>query len=559
MRRAVTGAIITHMVGDRSALLRGEQALEAGDWESARSAFEAALAEGEDPIAEDGLGRSLWWLGDPDGAMEHRERAYVLYKGSDPRRAGTVAIWLAREQLSVNGNEAAANGWLARAERMLGDGGHERGWLEIARGRRSGDPSERERRAKVALELGREAGDADLEVAALAELGLAEIQTGRVPDGLDHLDEAMAAATGGEADMLETVAEACCSLVAACELAGDAGRLEQWARIVDRFVSRREGVPLLAFCRTCNAEMLAATGHREQAELELLGSVAALGAGGHRSRCVDPAVKLAEVRLRQGRLEEAAALLEGREHLPEAVLPAAELDLARGEPALASARLLRRLNLVGREGMLGAPLLARLVEVQIAARDLDAARASSADLSKAADGSGHPMIAAYARMAEGRVAAAGDEPAAEAFERAADRFGKLELGSEAARARLALAEALRDEQPKVALAEARSALEAFEALGAVVEADRAAALIRDLGGPARTGPKALGLLTKREREVLALLGEGLSNPEIAARLFISTKTAEHHVSNILAKLNLRTRTEAAALSVRHLGEIPPER
>ena len=540
-------------------LARGEGAIRAGEWEAARTAFESALSGSESAEAEDGLGRALWWLGDPDGAIEHRERAFVLLKETDPARAGLVAIWLAREHLSVHGNDAVANGWLARAERVLGDAGPARGWLEIARGRRTDDPVERERRAREALALGREAGDVDLEVSALAEVGLAEIQTGRVVEGLDHLDEAMAAATAGEADMLETVAEACCSLVAACELAGDAGRLEQWARIVDRFVQRREDVPLLAFCRTCNAEMLAATGHREEAELELLGSVASLRAGGHRSRCVDPAVKLAEVRLLQGRLEEAAALFEGRDGLPEAVLPAAELDLARGEPTLASARLLRRLNQVGRDGMLGAPLLARLVESQIATGDLEAAAATAGDLARAGADSGHPMIGAYARVSEGRVAAARGTPDAEAFERAAYRFGKLEMRREAAQARLALAEVLRQEQPAVALDEARSALDAFEALGAVREADRAASLIRELGGPARTGPKAIGLLTKREREVLALLGEGLSNPEIAARLFISTKTAEHHVSSILTKLHVRTRTEAAALALRNPGEISDQR
>ncbi|HET7236276.1 MAG TPA: hypothetical protein VFK59_07580, partial [Actinomycetota bacterium] len=186
-------------------LARGEEALRSGDWEGARSAFEAALELDEGPFAHDGLGRALWWLSDADGAIEHRERAFVLFKETDPIRAGTIAIWLAREHLAANGNDAAANGWLARAERLLGGEGPERGWLEIARGRRADDLAERDRRARVALDLAREAGEEDLEVAALAELGLAEIQAGRVPEGLDHLDEAMAAATGGEADMLETV------------------------------------------------------------------------------------------------------------------------------------------------------------------------------------------------------------------------------------------------------------------------------------------------------------------------------------------------------------------
>jgi DNA-binding CsgD family transcriptional regulator len=53
--------------------------------------------------------------------------------------------------------------------------------------------------------------------------------------------------------------------------------------------------------------------------------------------------------------------------------------------------------------------------------------------------------------------------------------------------------------------------------------------------------------------VLRLLGEGLSNREMAARLFISPKTAEHHVSRVYAKLGLRSRAEAAAYAVRNLG------
>jgi DNA-binding NarL/FixJ family response regulator len=122
-----------------------------------------------------------------------------------------------------------------------------------------------------------------------------------------------------------------------------------------------------------------------------------------------------------------------------------------------------------------------------------------------------------------------------------------------------LAGSLEVVDPDVAVADARAALTEFERLGAPRHADAAAAFLRGLGSSGRTGPKGLALLTRRETEVLALLGQGLTNAEIAERLFISTKTAGHHVSSILGKLHLKNRSEAAGYAVRAGVEISTRR
>ena len=68
--------------------------------------------------------------------------------------------------------------------------------------------------------------------------------------------------------------------------------------------------------------------------------------------------------------------------------------------------------------------------------------------------------------------------------------------------------------------------------------------------PAAEDPLARFGLTDREREILVLLAAGRSNPQIAGALFISPKTASVHVSNILAKLGVDSRVEAAAVAHR---------
>jgi DNA-binding CsgD family transcriptional regulator len=537
----------------------GEEALTAGDWEGAREAFAAAVEEEPTPRALDGLGRTLWWLGDVDGAIEHRERAYaILRKTGEPAAAARIALWLAREYLEAVGNQPASNGWIARAEGLLRDAepGPSHGWLSLTRGGLSLDPDTMRTYAEAALEIGRANDDVDLEASALALLGRAMLLSGEFDAGVAALDEAMVTVTGGEVADPVVFGDVCCVVTLACEESGELERLFKWNEVIESFMARHLHGPLISFCGSCGAEFFQAKGDFEMAERCVVGALEALEGTGHRSRCIHPAAKLAELRILQGRIEEAERLLIGYEDLREALGANVAIHRSKGEHAVAASLLLRRLNEVG-DTVVAVPLLSTLVEVQLAQGNLDEARSTAGRIGALAASSGHPRLAAMAALAEGRIAlSAGRTEARGHLERALEAFGRLQMPLEAARARVTLARALRNEDPDVAGREAQIAFESFERLGAGREADETSALVRELGGPKRTGPKDLGLLTAREVEVLRLLGEGLSNAEIAARLFISTKTAGNHVSNLLAKLHLRNRQEAAAYAVRYATDRP---
>jgi DNA-binding NarL/FixJ family response regulator len=107
--------------------------------------------------------------------------------------------------------------------------------------------------------------------------------------------------------------------------------------------------------------------------------------------------------------------------------------------------------------------------------------------------------------------------------------------------------------------------EADEVVAAVRAAQRGEvhldpAVTRQLTASLRRGPSAdpKALLTAREREILLLVAQGKANKEIAAALVISERTARTHVSNILAKLGLSSRTQAALWAVREGLAAPPD-
>jgi DNA-binding CsgD family transcriptional regulator len=538
-------------------LRNGWEALAAADWDSAGSWFEKASAQSETPEALDGLSQVAHFRGEYERAIELKERAFASYRRSgQPVQAADIARWLAFLHGTFHGNFAVASGWIARAERLLEDvddcAAH--GWLILDRAPLSRDSSEREKCATSALAIARRFGDADLEFDALALLGETYVARGRVAEGMKLLDEAMAAVSGGEVVAPGAVGEIYCRLLSACEHAADVRRAEDWMALIDRYVVWSEFVR--PTCRTHYGGILIALGRWPEAETQLVDAIRTFERG-YRGDRVFPLVRLADLRVRQGRYEEAERLMEGAEWHPTARRAAATIAMARGDLQLAEE--LTGLCFEGGDPTdpACAPLLELLVGIELAREDLAAARETLGRLAALAAESGNELAGAFAELAAGQVRAAeGDVRAAANLKHALERLAVLGLPLEAARARLELARVIAPGTPDVAAVEARLALATFEGLGAARDVDAAAGLLRQLGLGGRAWARGGGTLTNRETEVVSLLAAGLSNAEIAERLYISRRTAEHHVASILSKLGLRNRAEAAAYAVREAAKDP---
>lgn len=539
---------------------QGHAALAACDWAGARSCFEQAAAVEETAEALDGLGQARYWQGDYAGAISLRERAYAAYRERGARRsAAFVAYQLAMLHGLIYGNGAALGGWLGHAERMLEGCGDcpEAGWVELFRACITDDPVEREGRARAAMEAGQRFGQPALEFDALGYLGKALVEQGTVEAGMGLIDQAVAA-TGALVTDPWAAGEIYCTLFHACEMTTDVRRAEGWLSAVDHYVERTGELPISAICRMHYGGVLTAAGRWADAEHELRTALAIYHDTyqGTRSEAL---LRLGGLRARQGRLEEAEQLLEGCEDHPEATPAVVRVHLARGHLELAEAVAERHLARRGR-GLAGMAVLALLVEAKLVGGKVDEARQLAEELESLAEVCGHTPARGLAELSRARVAAATrDETTVACYERALAYFGEAALPFELARSRLELAGALATARPQVARAEARAALTAFDGLGAARDADEAASLLRRLGDPSRSWPRGFGTLTKRETEVLGLLGKGLTNAELAARLYISPRTAEHHVGNILFKLGMDNRTEASAYAVRTLPDRDPQR
>ena len=519
--------------------------------------FEAALAElGPEPdpvrasLIMESIARAQWGLNRPRSSVETLKRALELVESAD----GDAAA------------EARARVLAALARRYMLDGKFTDS-IEVAR---------------KALDATIAVGMRSAEGHARNTLGCSLAMVGDVDAGSDELREAIRIARERDddvdladgytnfADMLHIMGRS----QEALELAEE-GRAE--------FAERR---PIaVMWLDALLAEILVDMGELDKAEARLPDPLRYTG--GHVR--VNLGLRRAQLMLGRGEHDAARDLLRELDEMiadssePQLIGPLAVMlaEQQRREGDLAAARAtiergLDRMEFCTDDAARVAAVAAAGVTVEAdaaqRARDLGEADAETSALRflddllsrvAAAATRTRPVECGLLLMARAEAGRGGGRPDAKAYERAAVAWENLERAEIAARMRWRAAEAhiaagdregaaeplnaAHEEAVRIGAGWLRSEIEGLAARARVA---LEAAVVAPEEPAAEEDEDGFGL-TSRERQVLALVAEGATNREIGAQLFMAEKTASVHVSRILSKLNVRSRTEAAAVAHRH--------
>jgi DNA-binding CsgD family transcriptional regulator len=537
-------------------LHRGREAYVRRAWAEARREFDLALAATESALPPDDLERlanAAYLTGSDRSRDDALERAHLGYLAAgDVTGAVRCAFWLGMGLIQRT-EHARGGGWFARAGRLVEEHGTEgpaAGYVIIpsALQRMEDDP------ATAAADFRRVSaiadGTDDRDLTALGRLGLGQslLRQGEIARGTALLDEVMLAV---EADEISPVPAGIiyCAVIDACQAILDLRRAREWTdALVDWCASQPDLVPYRGQCLVHRVEILQHGGAWDEAIEEAQRACERFQHAPEQPAIGSAYYRLAELRRLRGEHDEAERCYRlasrcGYPTEPGLVL----LRLAQGRHGDAAASIGRALAERQRPAV-RAGVLAAAVSVALQVDDVADARRNADELAALAATLPAPALGAMTDQVDGEVllAEGHTEGALTTLRRAAAAWRELGAPYEAARARELVGRAcLRLGDNDGASLELESARTTYELLAAAPDLSR----LRRTAESASPAP--VGGLTGREREVLRLVAHGRSNRAIAEELVISEHTVARHVQNIFAKLELRSRTAAAAFAYEH--------
>ncbi|MBD8870570.1 LuxR C-terminal-related transcriptional regulator [Nocardioides donggukensis] len=533
-------------------LQRARQTFERGDWAAAFEAWSAADPDRLDPEDLTGLATAAHLLGRYDETVAALQELFAA-RTEAHETAGAVrcAFWLGMV-FSAGGDPTLGRAWAGRAERLLEELDEdtvERGYVALLRMYRhltAGEFAEAMTCAEQVAEHGRRFGDPDLLFTGLASVGRFTLLSGRVPEGLSLFDEAMVGVASGEVSPV-FAGHVYCVMIEGCQEVSDLGRAAEWTSALTRWCLEQPGLVLFTGqCAVHRGQIMRLHGAWREAieEFDLaveryLASPSADAAGLALAERGDVQRLLGDLEAAEASYDRAAD--HGYEPQPGLAL----LWVARGRRAAARAAVLRLLGETA-GSVPRSRLLPGAIEALLACGEPGVARGLAEELDETAAAFGCSGLLAAAATAHGAVELAEGDPAGALpyLRKASTAWSSIGSPFELARARVLVGralEALGDrDSARAELTTARRALVELGARPDLAEVDR---LLTPDGLP--------GGLTSREAEVLRLVASGRSNAGIAAELVLSEKTVARHLSNIFTKLEVTSRTAAAAYAFEH--------
>ncbi|WP_323178081.1 MULTISPECIES: response regulator transcription factor [unclassified Streptomyces] len=535
---------------------RGRDAVRAQAWTDAYDVL--ARADAERPLDTPDVelfAEAADMLGRCDDAVGLLRRAYTAYAEAGAVGAALrCAYWLCKA-LAWGGEFARSGAWLARARRLAATdpGCPECAYLLMLEAElhfRAGEPEQMLDTARRLSEVVAPRADADLAAGTAMTLGLALVSNGQVAAGLAELDEAMVAVAGG-GPTARCTGMIYCVVIGTCQDLQELRRAQEWSEALAEWCAAQPDFTgaYRGLCRVHRVVLLQLGGAWPDAVREARLACTQLTAGYGGQVAGGAFYQLAELhRLRGDFTEAEQAYRDTLHHGWDAQPGLALLWLTRGRAEAATAAI-RRALAETTEPMRRARLLPAAVEILLAegeAGAIEAARAAD-ELEDIAAVHRAAALRAMAGHAQGAVLLA-EGAAGQALPplREAGRIWReLDVPYEAARVGVAIGlacRALGDEDS--AGWELDAARQVFERLGAVPDIGRVERLT--VGAEYRHPT-----LSPRELEVVRLIARGHTNHTIATELVLSEKTVARHVSNIFGKLDVTSRTAAAAYAFQH--------
>lgn len=534
-------------------LAEGRDAFRRRDWAAAYDVLSDLRREdalgGEDLSA---LADAAWWLGLIRESLEACEAGYERFLAEDRfDRAAMIALetgfnWMLRGEPDIGA------GWVSRARRLLEGQPPNAGhglllWLEASALAEAGDTEGALELGRQMQGLGRDLGEPMVECFGLALEGSLRIRGGEPGRGFELLDEAMLPVLAGRVPP-ESSGNLYCQMMSICHDLADVPRARRWTRATEQWCDTFSSAAMFAgICSVHRTQLLRLSGDWAAAER------AAAAANDELAELNVEAVaearyELAEIHRLRGDLDGAATWYAGAEELGRTAEPGTSLLLlARGRTGEAVAAVGRALHEEG-DPLRRARLLTAQLEIACEAGRTELAEHGVSELEALAATYDSPGFRAWAAQSRGAVALCRGEPSAAVhpLRDALSRHVAMGATYDAATCRALLGRAFRGlGDDSAADGEEQAAREVFERLGA---APRLVWLEQTTPAPAQAPP---GGLTGREAQVVTLLAQGLSNRDIAKHLVISEKTVARHLANVYTKLDVGSRTAAAAWAHQH--------